>query len=85
MNYPCHRYRLSYIDFTDGVRYHTFDAPSDLVAQAYAETYCQELRRDYRKAYQDADLGFHITLRRRWYRLESLVDLDSLRRIFPQN
>lgn len=85
MYYPLRRYRLSYIDFTDGVRYHTFDAPSDLVALAYAETYCQELRRDYRKTYQAVDFGFHVVLRRRWYRLETLEDLDALRRIFPQN
>lgn len=85
MVYPARRYRLSYIDFTDAVRYHTFTAPSDLVAQAYAETYCLELRRDFRKAYSSVDFGFHVVLRRRWYKLESLVDLDSLRCIFPQN
>lgn len=84
MVYPGHRYMLAYTDCIDATRCHSFNAPSDAVALAYAKEYCKEVRREFVSGFSKAGHSFHVTVHAHWYCLDVLEDLDDRRRIFTR-
>lgn len=79
-----HRYMLEYLDFTDSTRYCSFTAQSDAEALVYARRVCREARQEFVSRISEDNLGFRLVIRKRWYVVNKLVDIDETRTILPR-
>lgn len=79
-----HQYMLEYLDFTDSTRCCTFTALSDAEALVYARKVCREARQKFVSSISEESFGFHVIVRKRWYVVDKLVDIDERRTILPR-